>query len=123
MTASLVILPHMKGMTVSERARSEARARILKALAHPTRIFIVEKLQRHPYCVCELTDMVGSDTSTVSKHLSLLKAAGVVEDRKEGTTVYYSLACECISKFMDGLETIIRKNLSRQRAALVRVTA
>jgi ArsR family transcriptional regulator len=108
----------MKGMTAGERARSEARARILKALAHPTRIFIVEKLQRHPYCVCELTEMVGSDTSTVSKHLSLLKSAGIVEDRKEGTTVYYSLACECISNFMDGLETIIRRNVSRQRAAL-----
>jgi ArsR family transcriptional regulator len=108
----------MKGMTAGERARSEARARILKALGHPTRIFIVEKLQKRAHCVCELTEMVGSDTSTVSRHLSLLKAAGVVEDRKEGTTVYYSLSCECISKFMDGLETIIRRNLSRQRAAL-----
>ncbi len=110
-------------MNVNERVRSEARARILKALAHPTRIFIVEKLQSHPYCVCELTDMVGSDTSTVSKHLSLLKAAGIIEDRKEGTTVYYSLACECISHFMDGLETVMKRNLSRQRAALRRVGA
>jgi ArsR family transcriptional regulator, arsenate/arsenite/antimonite-responsive transcriptional repressor len=112
----------MKSITVSEKARSEARARILKALAHPTRIFIVEKLQSRPYCVCDLTEMVGADTSTVSKHLSLLKAAGIVEDRKEGTTVYYSLACECISHFMDGLESIMRKNLSRQRAALARFT-
>ena len=108
----------MNGMTAVEKARSEGRARILKALAHPTRIFIVEKLQRHPYCVCELTQMVGCDTSTVSKHLSLLKAAGVVEDRKEGTTVYYSLACDCIAKFMNGLEVIMRRNVSRQRAAL-----
>jgi DNA-binding transcriptional ArsR family regulator len=109
----------MKRMTATERARSEARARVLKALAHPTRIYIVEKLQKQAYCVCELTEMVGSDTSTVSKHLSLLKAAGIVEDRKDGTTVYYSLACECISKFMDGIEVIMKKNLARQRAALV----
>jgi ArsR family transcriptional regulator, arsenate/arsenite/antimonite-responsive transcriptional repressor len=109
----------MKGMTAGERARSEARARILKALPHPTRIFMVEKLQKRSYCVCELTEMVGADTSTVSKHLSLLKAAGIVEDRKEGTTVYYSLSCECISKFMDGIEVIMRRNLSRHRAALV----
>ena len=108
----------MKPATANEKALSEARARILKALAHPTRVFIVDKLQKQPYCVCELTDMVGLDTSTVSKHLSLLKAAGIVEDRKEGTTVYYSLACECISSFMDGLEMIMRKNLTRQRAAL-----
>ncbi len=122
-SARLAILPAMKGMTAGERARSQARARILKSLAHPTRIFIVEKLQRHPHCVCELTDMVGADTSTVSKHLSLLKASGIVEDRKEGTTVYYSLSCECISAFMDGLGTIMKKNLSRQRAALGRATA
>jgi len=96
----------MKGMTPAERARAEARARILKALAHPTRIFMVEKLQRQPYCVCDLTDMVGSDTSTVSKHLSLLKAAGIVQDRKEGTTVYYSLACDCISS----LWTVLRRS-------------
>ncbi len=113
----------MKGMTANERARSEARARILKALAHPTRIFIVEKLQSRPHCVYELTDMVGSDTSTISKHLSLLKASGIIEDRKEGTTVYYSLACECVSDFMDGLEKVMKRNLSRQRAALGRATA
>jgi DNA-binding transcriptional ArsR family regulator len=111
----------MKAMSSAERARAEARARILKALAHPTRIFIVEKLQKHSHCVCELTEMVGSDTSTVSKHLSLLKAAGIVEDRKEGTTVYYSLTCECISNFMDGLEVIMRRNLASQRAALAAV--
>ncbi len=98
-------------MTASERARAETRARILKALAHPTRIFLVEKLQGHAYCVCDLTDMVGSDTSTISKHLSLLKAAGIVEDRQEGTTVYHSPGCDCISGLMDGLETIMRKNL------------
>ncbi len=86
-------------MTVGEKARSE-------------------KLQKHRHCVGEPTDMAGADTSTVSWHLSLLKAAGIVEDRKEGTTVYYSLACECISEFTDGLETIIRRNVSRQRAAL-----
>ena len=105
-------------MTEHERARSEVRARILKALAHPTRIFIVEKLQEQEHCVCELTELIGADTSTVSKHLSLLKSAGILQDRKEGTTVYYSLACDCIAQFMKGLETIIRLNLTRQQAAL-----
>ena len=105
-------------MTEHERARSEVRARILKALAHPTRIFIVEKLQEQEHCVCELTELIGADTSTVSKHLSLLKSAGILQDRKEGTTVYYSLACDCIAQFMKGLETIIRLNLTRRLAAL-----
>ncbi len=107
-------------MTNSERARAEVRARILKALAHPTRLFIVERLQGGRRCVQELTEMVGADVSTISRHLSQLRSAGIIEDRKEGTTVYYSLSCECISKFMEGLETIIRRNLSTQRAALTR---
>ena len=46
-------------MNANEKIRSEGRARILKALAHPTRIFIVDKLAEKPYCVCELTGMVG----------------------------------------------------------------
>ena len=108
----------MKPATANEKALSEARARILKALAHPTRVFIVDKLQKQPYCVCELTDMVGLDTSTVSKHLSLLKAAGIVQDRKQGTSVYYSLSCDCIGQLMDGLESILRMNLAKQRAVL-----
>jgi ArsR family transcriptional regulator len=103
-------------MTESERTRSVARATILKALAHPTRMFIVEKLQSKQYCVNELTEMIGVDTSTVSKHLSILKNAGLLEDRKEGTTVYYSLRCACIMKFMGCIEEVIRMNLEKQSA-------
>jgi len=56
-------------MDKETQARCEARARIIKALGHPTRLFLVEELSRGERCVCELTEMVGSDMSTVSKHL------------------------------------------------------
>ena len=59
------------------RARYNARARIVKALAHPTRLFIVDELSKRERCVRELTAMVGADISTVSQHLSLLKTAGI----------------------------------------------
>lgn len=95
--------------------RSEERARILKALAHPTRIFIAEKLQEKSYCVCELTEMVQADTSTVSKHLTVMKNAGIIESRKDGTTVYYSLRCKCIMKFIGCIEEVIRLNIDRQQ--------
>jgi DNA-binding transcriptional ArsR family regulator len=62
------------------RANMEARARIMKALAHPSRLFIVDELSRGERCVCELTEMIGADVSTVSKHLALLKNAGIVLD-------------------------------------------
>ena len=78
----------MKGtMTKAERAHNEARARILKALAHPTRILIVDRLSVKPHCVCELTRIIGADVSTVSKHLAILRHAGIIADRKEGSNV------------------------------------
>ena len=78
-------------MDAETKARCEARARILKALAHPTRLFIVEELARGERCVCELQEMIGADMSTVSKHLAQLKSAGVVADDKRGVQVYYNL--------------------------------
>ncbi|WP_319476772.1 metalloregulator ArsR/SmtB family transcription factor [Marispirochaeta aestuarii] len=71
-------------------------AGVLKALGHPSRLLIVEALGKEPHCVCELTAMIGADTSTVSKHLSLLKNAGVVRDEKRGNQVFYSLTCQCV---------------------------
>ncbi|MFO7877386.1 MAG: metalloregulator ArsR/SmtB family transcription factor, partial [Desulfovermiculus sp.] len=58
------------------RDRYESRARIMKALGHPSRLFIVDELSRQDRCVCELTEMIGADISTVSKHLSILREAG-----------------------------------------------
>ncbi len=89
-------------------ARYSARARIVKALAHPTRLFIVDELAKRERCVCELTAMVGADISTVSKHLSLLKTAGIIVDEKRGTQVFYSLRVGCVLKFFDCVEAVMR---------------
>jgi len=105
-------------LTNREKRRNEARARILKALAHPSRIFIVDKLSEHPYCVCELTAMIGVDTSTVSKHLSILKSAGIITDHKDGTTVHYSLEAPCLLRFIGCVEQLIDQNAHRQLASL-----
>jgi len=96
----------------------EARASIIKALGHPSRLFIVEELQKEKRSVGELTDMIGADTSTVSKHLSVLKNAGLVIDEKEGTVVYYSLLCPCILDFIGCVETVIETNTRRQMTIL-----
>ena len=85
----------------------EARARVIKAMAHPTRLFIVEELSEGERCVCDLTRMVGADVSTVSKHLSLLKNAGIVEDDKRGTQVFYSLKVPCVLKFFTCVESVL----------------
>ena len=66
-----------------------ARATIMKALAHPTRLFIVDELSRGERCVHEIQVMIGDDLSTISKHLSVLRGAGIVRDEKRGTQVFW----------------------------------
>lgn len=95
-------------MDKSTKARFEARAVVVKAMAHPTRLFIVDELSRKERCVCELRDMVGSDLSTVSKHLSILKNAGIVTDEKRGSQVFYSLRVPCILKFFSCVESVLQ---------------
>lgn len=85
----------------------ERRARILKALAHPTRLFIVDELSRGERCVCELTELIGDDTSTVSKHLAVLKDAGILESDKRGLQVWYRLKVPCVLNFFGCLEAVI----------------
>jgi ArsR family transcriptional regulator len=102
-------------MDAKTQARFEARARIIKALAHPSRLFMVEELSRGERCVCELTEMVGSDMSTVSKHLSLLKAAGIVADEKRGMQVYYRLKVPCVLRFLDCVAEVIQQSAREQR--------
>ncbi len=97
----------------------EARAKIIKAMAHPTRLFIVDQLSRREHCVCELTELVGADTSTVSKHLSILKAAGIVADDKRGAQVFYRLQVPCVLNFFGCVEGVL-KNSAKAQNQLVR---
>ncbi|MCK4413075.1 MAG: winged helix-turn-helix transcriptional regulator [Candidatus Eisenbacteria sp.] len=85
-----------------------ARAGILKAMAHPARLLIIEELARQERCVAELTEMVGLDVSTVSKHLSRLKTAGIVTSERRGAQVYYSLRVPCVLNFFGCVEAVLR---------------
>ncbi len=96
----------------------EARAKVAKALAHPTRLLILDTLKEKEMCVSELTDLVGADQSTVSKHLAILKGTGIVADRKEGTLSYYFLKCHCIEPFFGCMESVLRENLKAQRLTI-----
>ena len=107
-------------MNEKKKAQLEARARIMKALAHPTRLFIVEELARGERCVCELTDMIGADVSTVSRHLSVLKQSGVVEDDKRGVQVWYRLRMPCILNFFGCIEDVLKANVKQARRAVAR---
>ena len=97
--------------------RYALRARVFKALAHPTRLFLVDELTRGERCVCELTALVGADISTVSKHLALLKQAGIVADDKRGLQVFYSLRLPCVAEFFTCVETVLRQGRRCRSAA------
>ena len=92
----------------------EMRARILKAMAHPTRLFIVDELSRRERCVRELTEMIGDDVSTVSKHLAILRNANIVQDEKRGAQVFYSLSVPCVLQFFSCVETVLKTRAKEQ---------
>lgn len=81
--------------------RRKALALVIKALSHPTRLLLVEALAQGEQRVRELTELAQADISTVSKHLSVLKRAGLVRDRKAGSSVYYRITDPCILDFFD----------------------
>ena len=100
-------------------AKYEACAKIVKALAHPARLLIVDELsQNGERCVCELTEMIGSDMSTVSRHLAQLKQAGVIVDEKRGQMVFYRLRVKCLLKFFDCIESVMQCNVRDQQELL-----
>ena len=105
-------------MLQKRKAHLEARARVLKAMAHPTRLFIIEELEKEERCVCDLTAMIGADISTVSKHLSVLRQAGIVLDDKRGNQVFYRLRVPCILNFFGCVESVL-ENQVRSQAALL----
>ena len=75
------------------------QAQVLKVLANESRLRIVDRLSRGECSVGELTALVGSDMSTVSKHLAMLRAHRIVDDRREGNVVYYRLLTPCVCNF------------------------
>lgn len=79
-------------------------AAVFKALGHPSRLLMVKALGDGEKCVCDLRELVGADLSTVSKHLSVLKAAGIVAPVKRGNFVYYRLLRSCVMTFIRCLE-------------------
>lgn len=97
-------------MDKETRMLYEARARILKALAHPSRLYMVNELAAGERCVCDLTRMIEVDMSTASRHLSVLKAAGIVQDEKRGSQVFYSLKVPCVLNFLGCVEAVLQSS-------------
>ena len=94
----------MKSITVNATGLSVVPEVVFKALGHPARVEIVRRLSEGECCVCELVEAVDLGWSTVSRHLSVLREAGVVEDEKRGLQVFYRLSLPCVARFIACLE-------------------
>lgn len=106
--------PHMNKRT---HDHYEQRAAVIKALAHRSRLLMVDTLAQRELSVGELQTLVGADISTVSKHLSVLKRAGIVADRKEGLQVFYRLRIPCIAEFFRCIEAVVEHSGSDSETA------
>jgi ArsR family transcriptional regulator len=104
----LVNLPNKMNKSASSLQTAQQRAAVVKALAHPSRLLIVDALHEGERCVRELTTLVGADISTVSKHLALLKSAGFVEVEKRGLNQFYRLRCPCLMDFFHCIDLVNR---------------
>ncbi len=85
------------------------QARVLKALANESRLKIVDRLAKGECSAGELTKIVGSDRTTVSKHLAVLRAHDIVRDRRQGNVVYYTLQTPCAVNFFSCATQVLKE--------------
>jgi DNA-binding transcriptional ArsR family regulator len=90
------------------RSQADLRigAAICKALAHPSRLLIIDQLASGEKCVATLTAAVGSDISTVSNHLAVLRNVGLVADERRGSQVFYRLTTTCVTNIFHCIDEI-----------------
>jgi len=98
-------------MTSEKMKKFEMRAEFIKAMAHPSRLQIIDELNDGEKCVCDLHDVIDANMSTVSKHLSVLKKAGIVKVEKRGLQMWYSLRVGCVNEFLSCVDKALLSNL------------
>lgn len=100
-----------------------ARARVMKALASPVRLKIVDELRRGERCVCELQPLFPMNKSTLSRHVAELKNAGIVGERRQGVRCFLRLRTPCVLKMFDCTMGVIRAEARRQSELVSRRNA
>jgi ArsR family transcriptional regulator len=99
---------------------AQIRAKIIKAMAHPVRLIIIEFLKDGDHSFSEVFDLFQLDKSTVSKHLLVLKEAGIVSSRKNGADMIYRLDVPCVTDFFSCVTAVIESNVKKEQACLCR---
>ncbi len=98
-------------MSTWENRLNQERATVFKALGHPLRLAILDELQNGECCVQDLMQHLNCEQSNLSRHLAVLKQAGIVEAKKQGMFVYYSLTIPCINGFFNCVNQVLTKKI------------
>ena len=96
----------------------EKQSEIVKAVAHPLRIAVVDFLKNGPQCVCDIAEYLGSERSNVSRHLSVLVNADVLGYHKEGLKVIYRLKTPCILDFFSCITACLKQQVKENEKLL-----
>ena len=99
----------------------EMKAEVIQAIAHPIRLAIVDYLADGEQCVCDIAEHVEAQRSNVSRHLAVMLRAGVVDCRKDGLRVLYSLRTPCISGFLTCVSNMLREQVRSQNELLQKI--
>ncbi|NQT18267.1 MAG: winged helix-turn-helix transcriptional regulator [Planctomycetes bacterium] len=105
-------------MDKNTRKLYELKAEVFRAVAHPLRLAVIDFLKDGEQCVCDIARHIGAQRSNVSRHLAVMLKAGVVEHRKDGLRMIYSLKAPCILNFLSCVTDLLRRRMEQNRAAL-----
>ena len=96
-------------LSKKKRLLFQKQAEIAKSISHPLRIAIVDFLKDGEQCVCDIAEHIGSERSNVSRHLSVMVAAGILKYHKDGLKVIYALKTPCILDFFACVTTCLKQ--------------
>jgi ArsR family transcriptional regulator len=99
----------------------EGQANILKALGQPTRLQILDLLKWGERCVCEIFPAIHQEQANVSKHLSILKQAGILESRKDGLRIIYRIKAPEVLNLLNGVSKLLKTQANEQHRLMIRL--
>ena len=108
----------MLAMNAAQKRLYRLKAEVIAAAGHPIRLAILDYLRDGEQCVCDIATHVDAGRSNVSRHLAVLRKAGIVEQRKDGLRMLYTLKTPCILNFLQCVEGVLRDR-ARDAAVLL----
>ena len=105
-------------LTKRDKRLCEMKAAVIAAIGHPIRLGAVEFLVKGEQCVCDIATHLGAQRSNVSRHLAVLVKAGVLEHRKDGLKMIYSLKTPCLLDFTTCVERVLKQRAHEAASVL-----